>query len=84
VIALLPEKEDLAIVELTEKALNKESQKIHATRISEKKEDEVVVVKLLHSKNSAKNSVICPRCGKEAVFLRTLNKHYCFYCKRYV
>jgi len=83
VIALLPEKEGLAIVKLTQKALDKKSREIHMLRSSEKKEDEVVV-KLLRSKNPAKNSVVCPRCGKEAVFLRTLNKYYCFHCKKYV
>jgi len=83
VIALIPEKEDLAIVELTQKALDKKLKKINILGSSEKKEDEVVI-KLLRSKNPAKNSVICPRCGKEAVFLSTLNRYYCFHCKKYV
>jgi len=28
--------------------------------------------------------VTCPSCGREAAFLRTLNRYYCFNCKRYV
>jgi len=28
--------------------------------------------------------VTCPSCGGEATFLRTLNRYYCFNCKRYV
>jgi len=78
---LLPTKEeDFAVVKLTQKALN--DIKLHGIRRTSK-EDEIAVVKLLRHKNSS-DRIICPRCGGEAVLLRTINRYYCFHCRRYI
>jgi hypothetical protein len=80
---------DLNIIklELKEKALSKTSDHdiciVEILREPQPPPVDMMSIELLPYNSSNKDMHQCTYCGSRAVFLRTLNKNYCFSCKKY-
>ena len=65
------------VVRLTPKAFDLYKYRLELVEKEEKKDSHTTPKQVIEA-------VRCPFCGSNAVKLNTLNRYYCFTCKRYV
>jgi hypothetical protein len=63
-------------LEIKEKSTIEKKMKIEVI-LTEKAREEILI------SSQTKEAKLCPECGKETYFLFSLNKYYCFDCKKY-